>query len=96
MSGTSEGEASNRAHGITHTPGEHPQMNPGNIVEGDGRTEWEVHALRGTARPRGRPFRRGCARRVRAAGPDRRLRASTRMTRVLPAGLVAVAATALP
>ena len=46
VSGTSEGEASNRAHGITHTPGEHPQMNPGNIVEGDGRTEWEVHALR--------------------------------------------------
>ncbi len=43
--GTSEGQASNRAHGLTHAAGEYPTMNPEKIVEGDGRTEWRVHEL---------------------------------------------------
>ena len=33
------------AYGLTHTPGEYPRLGPDTIAEGDGRTEWRVHAL---------------------------------------------------
>ena len=43
--GTTAGEASNLALGLTHAPGAYPQMSPEDVVEGDGVTEWRVHML---------------------------------------------------
>ena len=45
VAGTTAGVASNRADGITYIPGEYPEIGPGKILEGDGRTEWRVAAL---------------------------------------------------
>ena len=43
--GTTPGAASDGASGRTQTPGKYPRLRPGTIAEGDGRTEWQVHAL---------------------------------------------------
>ena len=43
--GRTASQASNKADGITHGAGRYPRMSPEQIVEGDGRTEWRLHAL---------------------------------------------------
>lgn len=45
MVNTVAGVRSNTAAGHTHKAGTTPWIGPGDTVEGDGRTEWQVHAL---------------------------------------------------
>ena len=45
VAGGAEGVPSNLEGGITHRPGERPLIYAGRIVEGDGRTEWQLGAF---------------------------------------------------
>ena len=44
--GTVRGTASNTSTGITHAQGSIPYISPGQVVEGDGSTQWRLHGLR--------------------------------------------------